>query len=179
MSTTQAHARAADNWANDALRMDEQRRANVQVVLVRPSTISFLRTWFASRLLLLALVSTVLYYASLRFLGRPDLALVENPLDYTSRTLRLLSRFPLIDGHSDLVYLIRVALKNAIHDTGRFTLGESVLSHTDIPKLRKGQVGGQFWSLYIPCTGKGNFNTPDDTVRDTLEQIDTAHRLFR
>ncbi|TFL00742.1 dipeptidyl aminopeptidase [Pterulicium gracile] len=171
MSTSQAHTRAADKWANDALRRDEQRRADGQVVLVQPSTTSFFRTWFASRLLLFALVSTVLYYASL--------ALNENPLDYASRTRRLLSKFPLIDGHNDLVYLIRVELKNTIHDAERFTLGEGLLSHTDIPKLRKGQVGGQFWSLYIPCTGKGDFNTPDDTVRDTLEQIDTAHRLFR
>lgn len=49
---------------------------------------------------------------------------------------------------------------------------------SDIPRLRQGKVGGQFWSLYIPCPTKSDFNEPDDTVRDTVEQIDTAHRLF-
>lgn len=40
-------------------------------------------------------------------------------------------------------------------------------------------MAGQFWSLYVPCIpDKTDFNDPDDTVRDTIEQIDTAHRLF-
>ncbi|KIY63813.1 hypothetical protein CYLTODRAFT_402639 [Cylindrobasidium torrendii FP15055 ss-10] len=135
---------------------------------------------FSSRLLAFALVSTVLYYATLGFLGQQQLLVqdVANPLDYAARTRRLLANYPLVDGHNDLVYLIRVELKNQVYDTERFTLGQGLLSHTDIPKLRKGQVGGQFWSLYIPCTDKTEFNEPDDTVRDTLEQIDTAHRLF-
>lgn len=60
------------------------------------------------------------------------------------------------------------------------SLSEAFSTHLrDIPRLRQGRVAGQFWSLYIPCPSKIDFNTPDDTVRDTVEQIDTAHRLFK
>jgi membrane dipeptidase len=47
--------------------------------------------------------------------------------------------------------------------------------HTDIPRLRKGGVGAQFWSAYVPAEGarKG------EAVRRTLEQIDLIHRFVR
>jgi hypothetical protein len=80
--------------------------------------------------------------------------------DYTARTKRIMSTTPLIDGHNDLPYLVRVELKNHIYDN-RFTFKEGLLSPTDIAKLRSGRVGGQFWSAYIPC------------VNDIGEQFDT------
>jgi membrane dipeptidase len=45
---------------------------------------------------------------------------------------------------------------------------------TDIPRLRAGGVGGQFWSVYVPVTLKGS-----DAVTTTLEQIDVVHRMIR
>ncbi|MFM7149077.1 MAG: dipeptidase [Gemmataceae bacterium] len=47
--------------------------------------------------------------------------------------------------------------------------------HTDIPRLRKGNVGAQFWSAYVPSSTakKGT------SVRDTLEQIDVIHRMVQ
>jgi membrane dipeptidase len=44
--------------------------------------------------------------------------------------------------------------------------------HTDIPRLREGRVGGQFWSVYVPADLVG-----PAAVQATLEQIDVVHRL--
>uniref|UniRef100_A0A8C4U140 Dipeptidase n=1 Tax=Falco tinnunculus TaxID=100819 RepID=A0A8C4U140_FALTI len=45
-------------------------------------------------------------------------------------------------------------------------------THTNIPKLRRGHVGGQFWSVYVPCDTQNK-----DAVKRTLEQIDVVHRM--
>lgn len=81
------------------------------------------------RLFLAALVATVAFYASFGQLGRNKLADL-HPLDYAARTQRLLSRYGVYDGHNDLVYLIRVELKNQIQDMEKFPLGKGLLSHT-------------------------------------------------
>src|SRR5699024_5078078 len=44
---------------------------------------------------------------------------------------------------------------------------------TDLPRLRRGGVGAQFWSVYVPVREQG-----DEAVRTTLEQIDRVHRLI-
>jgi membrane dipeptidase len=44
--------------------------------------------------------------------------------------------------------------------------------HTDLPRLRRGQVGAQFWSVYVPSTWQG-----DRAVTATLEQVDFVRRL--
>jgi membrane dipeptidase len=50
-----------------------------------------------------------------------------------------------------------------------------LLTQTDIPALRQGGVGGQFWSAYVSCP------TPEsrDSVRKTLEQIDVVKKMIR
>ena len=45
---------------------------------------------------------------------------------------------------------------------------------TDIPRLRAGGVGGQFWSVYVPVELQGQA-----AVTATLEQIDIVHRMMR
>ena len=42
--------------------------------------------------------------------------------------------------------------------------------HTDLPRLRAGGVGGQFWSVFVPCSLAG-----DGAVTATLEQIDAVY----
>ena len=84
----------------------------------------------------------------------------------------LLRRAPLVDGHNDLAWQIRERLDG---DPGR--LGHESAAgrtHTDLPRLRQGQVGAQFWSVYVPATLAG-----EAAVTATLEQIDTVHRLIR
>lgn len=45
--------------------------------------------------------------------------------------------------------------------------------HTDLPRMRTGKVGAQFWSAYVGCTT----TQYKDAVETTLEQIDVIKRL--
>ena len=45
-------------------------------------------------------------------------------------------------------------------------------THTDLPRMRAGGVGAQFWSVYVPTRLTG-----DHAVSATLEQVDAAHAL--
>lgn len=84
----------------------------------------------------------------------------------------LLSRHPLVDGHNDLPWSIRTRFGP---DLGRLDLAAPVAgTHTDLPRLRRGGVGGQFWSVYVPGTLHG-----DAAVATTLEQVDLVHRMIR
>lgn len=97
----------------------------------------------------------------------PDPALVE-------RARRLLDQVPLVDGHNDLPWEYRKRVQNHM-DRIDLRAGTAKLDppmHTDIPRLRKGGLGGQFWSVYIPVEITGA-----DAIQATLEQIDDVHRL--
>src|SRR5690606_16340293 len=76
----------------------------------------------------------------------------------------------LIDGHNDLVWAIRTA-DEAPGDIARYGLRDGSPGHTDIPRLRAGMVGGQFWSVYVPATVA-------DPYGAQLEQIELARRVF-
>ncbi|HEX3493043.1 MAG TPA: dipeptidase [Streptosporangiaceae bacterium] len=82
----------------------------------------------------------------------------------------LLSRFPIIDGHNDLPWALREAR------TGGSELADISqpveFTHTDLPRLAAGGVGGQFWSVYVPAELQG-----DAAVAATIEQVDLVHRL--
>ena len=87
---------------------------------------------------------------------------------------RILREVPLIDGHNDLPWQYRDRVSNQI---ARIDLrqDQSKLAkplHTDIPRLRAGLLGAQFWSVYVPATLKGA-----DAVQATMEQIDVVHRM--
>ncbi|ODH53043.1 hypothetical protein GX48_00913 [Paracoccidioides brasiliensis] len=101
-----------------------------------------------------------------------------DPSDFLKRANRILETSPIIDGHNDLPYLIRIETKNKIYSE-RFTFESGLLSHTDLEKMREGKVGGQFWSVYAECPedSKTQIDDPTWTIRDTLEQIDIAQRL--
>jgi membrane dipeptidase len=83
----------------------------------------------------------------------------------------MLSRFPLIDGHNDLPWAIRekIGSLDAVDLTQRVDK-----THTDIPRLVEGGIGGQFWSVYVPAQLAG-----DAAVTAVLEQIDLVHRMVR
>ncbi len=94
------------------------------------------------------------------------------------RALKLLREVPLIDGHNDVPWQYRRRAQNQV-DGLDFAGDTSTLDppmHTDIPRLRKGGVGGQFWSVYIPIRERGG--QPGD-ARVVMEQIDLVHRLVR
>jgi membrane dipeptidase len=82
----------------------------------------------------------------------------------------LLRTSPLVDGHNDVAWLIREETQG---DIEAFGLARGNEFETDIPKLRAGQVGAQFWSVWIPGE-----STPEDAPRLQLEQIDIVRRMI-
>jgi len=77
---------------------------------------------------------------------------------------------PLVDGHNDLPWALRLA---AGYDMDRMDpAGPIATTHTDLPRLRQGRVGAQFWSTYVPS------DLPDHAaVIANLEQVDFVHQL--
>ena len=68
-----------------------------------------------------------------------------------ARAKALHAQVPLIDGHNDYPWALRGL------DPGRdFAVADITKSApalmTDIPRLKAGGVGGQFWSVYVPST---------------------------
>jgi membrane dipeptidase len=113
------------------------------------------------------------------------LALLVAPLafaagaDDVARVNRVLAATPLIDGHNDLPWELRTRLKSDLSkfDFASDTTKLPLSAHapplmTDIPRLRAGHVGGQFWSVWIPADTKGAEN-----VQITVEQIDLVKAL--
>jgi len=93
--------------------------------------------------------------------------------DFLARARALHKQTPLIDGHNDYPWALRGL--DPGRDFAKAEISKPVPSlHTDIPRLREGGVGAQFWSVYTPSTMKGQ-----EAVRVTLEQIDIVHRMVR
>ena len=82
----------------------------------------------------------------------------------------LLQATPLIDGHNDLPWLIREETNSDVAARRLEHRGES---ETNIPKLREGLVGAQFWSVWIPGETEAA-----DAARLQLEQIDIVLRMI-
>ncbi|MEP7347109.1 MAG: dipeptidase [Gemmatimonadaceae bacterium] len=92
---------------------------------------------------------------------------------HMAKALRVLRTTPLVDGHNDLPWYIRADFKAAPRDVDAYDLRTHTEGNTDIARLRKGMVGGQFWSVYIPGEIKDS-----GFARVQLEQIDIAKRVF-
>ncbi|MFE9910118.1 dipeptidase [Streptomyces clavifer] len=88
------------------------------------------------------------------------------------RARLLLADHPVVDGHNDLPWALREQVGYDLEARDISTDQTGVL-HTDIPRLRAGGVGAQFWSVYV-STGL----TGDDAVSATLEQIDVVGELL-
>jgi membrane dipeptidase len=85
---------------------------------------------------------------------------------------RILRDAPLVDGHNDLPWAIRedsVAPRNV----EAYDLRQRTRGHTDLDRLARGQVGAQFWSVYVP----GEYHD-SGYARTQLEQIDIARRVI-
>ena len=74
------------------------------------------------------------------------------------RVLRVLGEYPVIDGHNDFPMAIRDLFHNDIdsvnfdHDlTAEEPWSSYSYNHCDLPRMKKGHMGGQFWSAYISC----------------------------
>ena len=93
---------------------------------------------------------------------------------YLEQAIEILESVPLFDGHNDVPwqYRNRVDYKFSeldFYDTSHL----SRPMHTDIPRLREGRVGAQWWSVYVSA------NIPEnEAVKQTMEQIDFVHRMI-
>jgi membrane dipeptidase len=91
-----------------------------------------------------------------------------------TRIERVLRMSPVIDGHNDLPWEIRDKYDSwrkpldLDSDTSRL----QARLQTDLPRMKQGGMGAQFWSVWIPNEMKG-----DEAIRVTLEQIDLVHRM--
>jgi membrane dipeptidase len=89
---------------------------------------------------------------------------------------------PVWDGHNDVPWALRERYRNVIatfdfNNTQAQGGPGSPLEtkmHTDLPRLRQGKVGAQFWSVYVPAS-----IVPESAaMQATVEQIDVARRLI-
>ena len=98
----------------------------------------------------------------------------------SARVERVLTETPVIDGHNDLPWEIRSQFGNVGNidlaaDTSNLrskTGNDDVHLMTDIPRARKGHLGAQFWSVWIPASVTGT-----EAVQMTLEQIDVVRTM--
>lgn len=92
-------------------------------------------------------------------------------MDLLSRARDLLAAHPVVDGHNDLPWALR---KQVAYDLDRLdiALDQSSRTHTDIPRLRAGGVGAQFWSVYVSTGLPGGA-----ALTATLEQVDVVRRM--
>jgi membrane dipeptidase len=80
---------------------------------------------------------------------------------------------PLVDGHNDYPWALRE--HHPARDLASLDIAQPQPSiMTDIPRLKAGGVGGQFWSVYVPVDLQGQ-----SAVTATMEEIDTVHRMIR
>jgi membrane dipeptidase len=75
---------------------------------------------------------------------------------------------PIIDGHNDLPMQLRASFASRVAGLDETRPG----LQTDIPRLRAGGVGGQFWSVFVPA----DLGEPESVVA-TMEQIDLVYRM--
>ncbi|MEY9991848.1 membrane dipeptidase [Streptomyces sp. V4I8] len=84
----------------------------------------------------------------------------------------LLREFPVVDGHNDLPWALREQVRYDL-DARDIATDQGAHLHTDIPRLREGGVGAQYWSVYVRSDYAG-----DKAVSATLEQIDCVRQLL-
>jgi membrane dipeptidase len=88
-----------------------------------------------------------------------------------ARARRLHRAVPMIDTHNDLPEMLH---SRANGDFARMDPDKRLEIDTDLPRLKEGMVGGQFFAAYTPSSYAAN-----GAARLTLEEIDIIHRFTR
>ncbi|MER5890334.1 dipeptidase [Streptomyces sp. NPDC001941] len=93
-------------------------------------------------------------------------------MDFLTEAREALAEYPVVDGHNDLPWALR---EKAGYDLDRLDVARDQTGrlHTDLPRLRAGGVGAQYWSVYVRSDLAG-----DAAVSATLEQIDCVDQLL-
>lgn len=93
------------------------------------------------------------------------------PIVLTDRARELHRTCIVIDGHNDLPWAMRTKAGSSFDQAD--IAGSLPDFHTDIPRLKEGGVGAQFWSVYVPSeTAKTK-----TSAHEVMEQIDLVHRM--
>src|SRR5437773_725269 len=93
------------------------------------------------------------------------------PVELSEEALRIHREGIVIDGHNDLPWMFREKEDLSFRSIDIRKPQKDL--HTDLPRLRKGGVGAQFWSAFVPASTRKS----GIAVRQTLEQIDVIHRM--
>ncbi|MBE0593326.1 MAG: dipeptidase [Gemmatimonadales bacterium] len=88
--------------------------------------------------------------------------------DPLERARRLMEQVPLIDGHNDLPWELRERFHSSFDSLDLARPQPELM--TDIPRLRQGMVGAQFWSTYSP-------SEIEHPARVGMEQVDIVRRM--
>jgi membrane dipeptidase len=89
------------------------------------------------------------------------------------RAKALLERAPLIDTHNDLPKML---LTTRSDDLSKLDLGKvQPTLCADIPRLREGRVGAQYWSIEVDDSTQSTHMA----LHDALRQFDVTLRLIR
>ncbi len=121
---------------------------------------------------------TLLLASAIALLAGP--ALGQRAASHEAVAQAALRTAPVWDGHNDVPEQLRDRRKNLLGDfdftdtSGTADPAKGVIvMQTDLKRLRQGQVGAQFWSVYVSAT----LSEPQ-AVQATLEQIDVMKRLI-
>jgi membrane dipeptidase len=125
----------------------------------------------------------VIALLSPRVTDQEPIPVPKRPQSIEERVSAILHHTPLIDGHVDLAIFIRGRYANKLHTQEfkeKFENG-SMEANVDLPRLRKGKVGGAFWSAFVVCPEHASDDFSDEEyaspVAHTLSQIDLLRRL--
>ena len=88
----------------------------------------------------------------------------------SDEAVRIHRSAPVFDGHNDLPWALRKS-GDSIHQVDLRKSQPDL--HTDIPRLRAGGVGAQFWSVYVPVSTAMQNNA----LTTTLEQISVVRQM--
>lgn len=74
----------------------------------------------------------------------------------------------LVDGHNDLLIVIRLFYLNHIYgEKFRRSFENGGFEHqVDIPRLSKSQMGGTFWSAFVPCPKNGSLDFENENYEE-------------
>ncbi|MFF4408219.1 dipeptidase [Streptomyces sp. NPDC001262] len=91
---------------------------------------------------------------------------------HLERARELLAAHPVVDGHNDLPWALREHVRYDLDQRDIAADQSATGLHTDLPRMRAGGVGAQFWSVYVRTDMAG-----DEAVSATLEQIDIVGQM--